>query len=126
MEKNNLLSEEERRFIKELLKESRPQYKEAFLKIANSDDKDDRELFMKLHTELAKILNKNVPIDEYWTLRSGDLKPEKVKDLGFSLDFCCDLSKTGLLFESKAEAELASIKALQAASELLRKDKGEG
>lgn len=125
MEKNNLLSEEERRFIKELLKESRPQYKEAFLKIANSDDKDDMELFMKLHTELAKILNKNVPI-EYWALRSGDLKPEKVRDLGLSLDFCRDLYKTGLLFESKAEAELASLRARLASSELLRKDKGEG
>ena len=49
--------------------------------------------------------------DEFWALRSGDLRPEKIEYMGFSQRFCKILEKDGLLFKSRDEAEDASVKA---------------
>lgn len=116
------LTEKHKSFIKELLEGTQEQFKETVVSFANSEDKRDKELFSDLYSRLAEIVYKDVPMEEYWALRSGDLEPEKVSDLGFSSRFCDELMERGLLFRSRAEAKLASIRALPAASKLLRKD----
>lgn len=124
------LTEQEKSYIMELLKETRSEFRDMLLELARSEKKEDRDEFMRIRellleyvvpkqgelpSELSaldngKAENSHQP-DELWALRSGDLRPERIEHMGFSQRFCEKLKKDGLLFKSRYEAEDASAKA---------------
>lgn len=121
------VSEQEKTFIRELLRETQPKFREKFLELAKSERKEDRDEFMRIRELLLEyVVPKQGELpsnlahgetqscrlsDELWALRSGDLRPEKIEHMGFSQRFCKILEKNGLLFKSRDEAEDASAKA---------------
>ena len=129
-QKDIKLNDQEKTFIRELLRETRPEFREKFLELARSEKKEDRDEFMRIRELLLEYVvpkqgelpsalsaldngkseNSHQP-DELWALRSGDLRPERIKHMGFSQRFCEELKKDGLLFKSRDEAEDASAKA---------------
>lgn len=124
------LTEQERAYIRELLRETQPKFREIFLEMSKSPLKNDRELFVRVREQLleyvvpkqgellsfpsdlvhGKETQSSCLSDELWALRSGDLRPEKIEHMGFSQRFCKILEKDGLLFKSRDEAEDASVK----------------
>ena len=60
----NKVGNEEKEFIKQLLGETREQYREYFLDLANSPDKSKKARFANIRTELSKmIVPKPVEVD---------------------------------------------------------------
>ncbi len=123
------LTEQERAYIRELLRETQSEFRDIFLKMSRIPR--FMESFARLRVqlleyvvpkqgELLSFLSSNLAdgetqscrlSDEFWALRAGDLRPEKIEHMGFSQRFCKILEKDGLLFKSRDEAEDASAKA---------------
>ena len=60
----NKVGNEEKEFIKQLLGDTREQYREYFLSLANSADKAKKARFANIRTELSKmIVPKPVEVD---------------------------------------------------------------
>lgn len=60
----NKVGNEEKEFIKGLLGETRQQYHDYFLDLANSDDKGKKARFANIRTELSKmVVPKPVDVD---------------------------------------------------------------
>ena len=60
----NKVGNEEKEFIKQLLGETREQYQDYFLELANSNDKGKKARFANIRTELSKlIVPKPVEVD---------------------------------------------------------------
>ena len=60
----NKVGNEEKEFIKQLLGETRDQYRQYFLNLANSADKAQKARFANIRTELSKmIVPKPVEVD---------------------------------------------------------------
>lgn len=125
------LTEQEKAYIRELLRETRPRFREILLEMSKSPLKNDREFFVRVREQLLEyVVPKQGELlsfpsdlvhgketqscrlsDEFWALRAGDLRPEKIEHMGFSQRFRKILEKDGLLFKSRDEAEDASAKA---------------
>lgn len=121
-EKEMKATEELKAHIRGLLEETQPQFREIFLKLANSEIKEDRDEFMRIRQLMTEYVVPKKPLapsdpdngkvegfrlpDELWILRSGDMRPEKIEHI--SLRYCKMLEKEGLLFKSRDEAEDAS------------------
>ncbi len=60
----NKVGNEEKEFIKQLLGETRDQYRQYFLELANSSDRGQKARFANIRTELSKmIVPKPVEVD---------------------------------------------------------------
>lgn len=55
-QKDIKLSEQEKAYIRELLGETRPEFREKFLELAKSRKKEDRDMFMRYRTILEEFV----------------------------------------------------------------------
>ena len=114
-QKDIKLSEEEKAYIRELLRETQPLFREIVRvreqRLEYMVPKQGELVSLPSDLVHGKETQSSCLSDEFWALRSGDLRPEKIEHMGFSQRFCKILEKDGLLFKSQDEAEDASVKA---------------